>query len=76
MMSIVGGIFVIACVIGGFLLEGGALPALIQPLEVLIIAGSAIGTLIICGSPHMFKEIVHRFLQILKGSGVNKQAYI
>lgn len=76
MMSVVGGIFVIACVVGGFLLEGGHLPSLIQPLEVLIIAGSALGTLIICGSPHMFKEIVHRFLQILKGSGVNKAAYI
>jgi chemotaxis protein MotA len=75
-MSIVGGIFVIACVVGGFLLEGGSLPALIQPLEVLIIAGSAIGTLIICGSPHMFKEMLHRVLQILKGSGVNKAAYI
>lgn len=76
MMSVVGGIFVIACVVGGFLLEGGSLPALIQPLEVLIIAGSAVGTLIICGSPHMFKEMLHRVLQILKGSGVNKAAYI
>ncbi len=75
-MSVVGGIFVIACVVGGFLLEGGSLPALIQPLEVLIIAGSAVGTLIICGSPHMFKEMLHRVLQILKGSGVNKAAYI
>jgi chemotaxis protein MotA len=76
MLSVVGGIFVIACVVGGFLLEGGHLPSLIQPLELLIIAGSAIGTLIICGSPHMFKEMLHRVLQILKGSGINKAAYI
>lgn len=76
MMSIVGGIFVLACVVMGFVLEGGNIASLIQPLEILIIGGSALGTLIICGSPFMFKEIVHRVLQILKGSGVNKQTYI
>jgi chemotaxis protein MotA len=76
MLSIGGGVFVMVCVVMGYLLEGGKLPALIQPLELLIIGGSAFGTVITCGSPHMFKEIVHRFLQILKGSGVSKQAYI
>jgi chemotaxis protein MotA len=76
MMSIVGGVFILACVIMGYLLEGGHLAALIQPLELLIIGGAALGTLIICASPHMFKEMIHRVLQILKGSGVNKAAYI
>jgi chemotaxis protein MotA len=76
MLSIVGGIFILACVLVGYILEGGHLASLIQPLELLIIGGAAFGTLLICGSPHMFKEIVHRTLQILKGSGVNKAAYI
>ncbi|MBC7430071.1 MAG: flagellar motor stator protein MotA [Bacteriovorax sp.] len=76
MMAIVGGIFILACVVGAFILEGGHLPALIQPLELLIIGGSALGTLIICASPYMFKEMIRRVLQILKGSGITKAAYI
>lgn len=76
MMSIIGGVFVLACVVMGFVLEGGNIAALVQPLELLIIGGAAMGTLVICGSPHMFKGIVSRILQVLKGSGVNKAAYI
>jgi chemotaxis protein MotA len=76
MMSIVGGIFIMGCVLAGFILEGGHIPALIQPLELLIIGGAALGTLIICASPYMFKEMIHRTLQILKGSGISKAAYI
>ena len=76
MMSIVGGVFIMVCVIMGYVLEGGKIAALFQPLELLIIGGAAFGTLIICASPHMFKEMIHRILQILKGSGINKQAYI
>ena len=76
MMSIVGGVFILVCVVMGYLLEGGHFAALIQPLEILIIGGAALGTLIMCASPHMFKEMIHRILQILKGSGVSKQSYI
>ena len=75
-MSIVGGVFILICVILGYVLEGGNIGALVQPLELLIIGGAALGTLITCGSPHMFKEIIQRILQLLKGSGVNKQSYI
>ena len=76
MMSIVGGVFILICVVMGYVLEGGNIGALVQPLELLIIGGAALGTLITCGSPHMFKEIIQRLLQLLKGSGVSKQSYI
>ncbi len=76
MFVIIGALFTIVCVILGYLLEGGNIASLIQPLELLIIGGAALGTLIMCGSPHMFKEIIHRVLQSLKGSGVSKASYI
>jgi chemotaxis protein MotA len=76
MMTIVGGIFILVCVLSAFVLEGGNIASLWQPLELLIIGGAAAGTLIMCGSPHMFKSIIQRVLQLLKGSGVNKAAYI
>lgn len=76
MFPILGMLVVIGAVVGGYLLEGGHFEALVQPLELLIIGGSAFGTLIIVSSPHMFKEIGHRLGQIFKGSGISKQAYI
>jgi chemotaxis protein MotA len=76
MLSLVGGIVVILCVVVSFILEGGKIGALVQPLELLIIGGAALGSLIICSSPHMFKTMISRVLQVLKGSGVSKAAYI
>lgn len=76
MFSIIGSVFVLMCVVLGYLLEGGHLAALIQPLELLIIGGSALGTLITVASPAVFKEMIHRILQVMKGSGISKAAYI
>lgn len=76
MFSIIGSVFVLFCVIAGFVLEGGNIAALIQPLELLIIGGSALGTLITVSNPAMIKEIIHRLLQVMKGSGVSKASYI
>ncbi len=76
MFAIIGGVFVIACVLGGYMLHGGKLGPLWQPTELIIIGGAAIGTIIISGSPHMFKEMIHDVLGVLKGSGVSKQAYL
>jgi len=39
MFTIIGSVIVIACVIGGFLLEHGNLAVLFQPVELLIIGG-------------------------------------
>ncbi|EIK54392.1 flagellar motor protein MotA [Stutzerimonas stutzeri TS44] len=43
MVKILGIIVVIGSVLGGFMLAGGALAALIHPFEVLIIGGAALG---------------------------------
>ncbi len=50
MFVIIGLVVVMACVIGGYLLEGGNLHVLWQPVELLIILGSGIGSLLV-GSP-------------------------
>lgn len=76
MFAIIGSVFVLMCVVGGFVLEGGNIAALWQPLELLIIGGSAVGTLITVSTPALFKEMIHRLLQVMKGSGINKATYI
>lgn len=43
MSKIIGIIVVFASVLGGFLLSGGKIGAIIQPFEVLIIGGAALG---------------------------------
>ena len=76
MISIIGGIIVCCCVFGGFVIEGGKFGALVQPIELLIIGGAATGSLVIASSPHLIKSIIARVLQVLKGSGISKAAYI
>ncbi len=46
MFAIIGIVLVFGAVIGGFLMEKGHLAVLVQPAEVLIIAGAALGTLL------------------------------
>lgn len=76
MFAIIGSVFVIVCVLGGYMLHGGKLGPLWQPTELIIICGAAIGTVIAAGSPHMFKELIHHILGVLKGSGISKAAYV
>lgn len=50
MFAIIGYVIVFGAVLGGFVIEGGPLGILIQPVEFLIIGGAAIGALVI-GTP-------------------------
>lgn len=47
MNIIIGIVVIIGCVLAGFILAGGKILALFQPLEVLIICGAAFGAMII-----------------------------
>lgn len=47
MFSIIGIVVVFGAIIGGFLMEKGKMPVLVQPAELLIIGGSALGTLLV-----------------------------
>ncbi|RUO59068.1 flagellar motor stator protein MotA [Pseudidiomarina insulisalsae] len=50
MFIAIGFVIIIACVFGGFVLAGGALGPLLQPLELLIIGGAALGAFIAANS--------------------------
>lgn len=76
MFAIVGMLVVLAAVIGGFLMEHGPIRVLIQPAELLIIGGAAIGTLLVANPLHTLKGIVGGLLSVLKGSKFNKQRYL
>ncbi|MCO6429653.1 MAG: flagellar motor stator protein MotA [Deltaproteobacteria bacterium] len=75
-MGIIVGVFgVTACVIIGFVGPGGPLPILFQPFELIVIAGSAIFT-IVSGNPgSVVKGLGGALKGALKGSGINKATY-
>lgn len=76
MFAIVGVLLVFAAVVGGFLMEKGQLAVLVQPAELLIIAGASAGTLLVANPIHILKGIVAGLLGVLKGSKFNKQRYL
>lgn len=76
MFAIIGIVIVFAAVIGGFLMEHGNLRVLIQPAELLIIGGAAMGT-VLTGNPlHILKQIVAKLTGVLKGSPFTQQRYL
>jgi chemotaxis protein MotA len=75
MFAIVGIIMVFGCVIGGFLMEKGKLPVLIQPAELVTIGGAAIGTVLAANPMYIIKKLISGLLGILKGTPYSKQRY-
>src|SRR5262245_12520814 len=60
MLLIVGVLVVIGAVVGGYLMEGGAILLLSQPAEFVIIGGAAIGSLLISTSPKILTKLARQ----------------
>ncbi len=76
MFAIIGIVVVFAAIIAGFLMEKGHMAVLLQPAELLIIAGAATGTLLVANPMHIIKGIVAGLMGVLKGSGFDKKRYL
>jgi chemotaxis protein MotA len=76
MFAIIGIVLVIGAVIGGFLMEKGQIMVLVQPAELLIIAGAAIGTLLVANPLHIIKGIVGGLTGVLSGSKFGTDRYL
>ena len=76
MLVIIGYIVVAASVFGGFVLAGGHLAALLQPLEVLMIAGGAGGAFFVGNNMKTVKATFKDLPSVFKGSKYNKESYM
>src|SRR5271155_28101 len=76
MVPIVGMLVVLGCIAGGYLIEKGNLLVLMQPAELLIIGGAAIGTVLIGNPTYVLKAIVGGALQVFKGSRYSAGVYL
>jgi chemotaxis protein MotA len=76
MFAIIGILIVFSAVLGGFLMEKGPLLVLLQPSEFIIIAGAAIGTMLVGNPLHILKKIIGSLLLVMKGSKYSKERYV
>src|SRR5215472_10315464 len=76
MFPIIGIVVVLGCIAGGYLMEKGNLLVLMQPAELLIILGAAIGTVLIGNPPHLLKAILTSVIQVFKGSRYTSTLYL
>ncbi len=76
MFALIGIFVVIAAVIGGFLMEKGQMGVLMQPAELVIIGGAAVGTLLIANPLPVLIKIIKGLLGIVKPSPYGKPFYL
>jgi chemotaxis protein MotA len=76
MFIIIGIVVVIGAIVGGYLMEHGHLLVLLQPAELVIIAGAAAGTVLIANPLHVLKQIVNGLIGAFKPSRFTKQFYL
>ncbi|GKW24036.1 MULTISPECIES: flagellar motor stator protein MotA [Pectobacterium] len=76
MLVILGYIVIVASILGGYLMVGGALGALYQPSELLIIGGAALGAFIVGNNGKAIKATLRALPLLVKGSKYNKALYM
>jgi len=76
MFSIIGIVVVFGAVVAGYLMEHGNLKVLMQPAELIIILGAAIGTVLIANPIHILVKIGSGIGGAFGGSPFNKQRYL
>jgi chemotaxis protein MotA len=75
MFVLIGMVVVLVCVIGGFMMHEGPLAVLIQPNEVLIIVGAALGSVLVATPLPKVKLIVSGLMKVIKGDPYSKKEY-
>ncbi|MBR7798810.1 flagellar motor stator protein MotA [Undibacterium fentianense] len=76
MLVIVGYIVVCGSVFGGFILAGGHMAVLFQPIELLMIGGAAVGASLVGNNSKTIKASLKALPTIFKGSKYNKAMYM
>lgn len=74
MFAIIGILIVFGAVVGGFLMEHGHIKVLLQPSELVIIAGAAFGTVLVANPLYILKAIGSGLAGVF-GSSPFSQAY-
>lgn len=76
MFVVIGIVVVIGAIIGGYLMEHGNIRVLVQPAELVIIGGAAIGTVLIANPLHILKKIAAGIAGVFGSSKYGKAHYL
>lgn len=76
MFVIIGILVVMASVIGGFLMEQGNIHVLVQPAELVIIFGAAVGGFLISSPPRVVIQVIKNIASVLSAKSVSKEQYL
>jgi len=76
MFAIIGIVVVFGAIVAGYLMEHGNLKVLIQPAELVIIGGAAVGTVLIANPLHILKKMVGGIAGVFGGSLYTKERYL
>ena len=76
MFAIIGVLVVFGAIIGGFLMEKGNLAVLVQPAELVIIGGAAIGTLLVANPLPVITRIMKNLIGVIGGNKYSKALYL
>jgi chemotaxis protein MotA len=75
MIIIIGSLIVIGSVLGGFMMAGGHVGALIHVSEFIVIGGAALGAMVIMAPKKVLVDMVKLVILALKGAPFNKTSY-
>jgi chemotaxis protein MotA len=76
MFAIIGIVIVIGAILGGYLFEHGKVGVLMQPAELIIIGGAAIGTLLIANPLPVVIKVFKGILGIIGGNKYTQARYL
>jgi chemotaxis protein MotA len=76
MLAIIGFVIVTASVVGGYVLEHGNISILFQPVELLIIAGAAIGAFVVATPLKIMKAVASATARMFSNKPPGKAEYI
>ncbi|MBC7925814.1 MAG: flagellar motor stator protein MotA [Bryobacteraceae bacterium] len=76
MFTILGLLIVIGAVIGGYLMEHGQLMVLMQPAELVIIGGTALGAALISNPIYVITKALSNILKCFTPDHYNKKVYL
>jgi len=76
MTSLLGIVIVLGAIAGGYLMEQGRIAVLLQPAELVIIFGSAIGTVVVANPVRILKKIVGGIAGVFGATKFSRDYYL
>ena len=76
MFAIIGIVVVFGAIVAGYLMEKGSLLVLLQPAELIIIGGAALGTIFIANPMYIIKAMAGGVMGVLKPPAFDKKRYL